>query len=221
MHRKLGVLWGFLVFIFVPILAMDGLSETTGFHCMTQYSMRLNRWLHGEPRPTQPPFDLTVLDEEGNEAAYYEPGKIYTIRLVGYVHYRGLLIQPRLCDEHGFTIGSLRGGRFLEDKNWGLYGLRFQRCSHWNMDDDSVTHADDDKKFLSVIKWTTDRDVGNVQFMITIASEDDVYWERWRPYSGFLQSISQKVSPSKVIKEVFVDEKSAFKIYSSSSDAKS
>lgn len=85
--------------------------------------------------------------------------------MVGYVHYRGLLIQPRLCDEHGFTIGSLRGGRFLEDKNWGLYGLRFQRCSHWNMDDDSVTHADDDKKFLSVIKWTTDRDVGNVQFM--------------------------------------------------------
>lgn len=99
MHRKLEVLWGFMVFIFVPILAMDGLSETTGFHCMTQYSMRLNRWLHGEPRPTQPPFDLTVLDEEGNEAAYYEPGKIYTSMILIDLDLDNQIFSPfgRLC----------------------------------------------------------------------------------------------------------------------------
>lgn len=50
-------------------------------------------------------------------------------------------------------------------------------------------------------------------FRLTIASEDDVYWERWRPISGFLQPISQKDKPSKVVKEVFADEKGAFEQY--------
>uniref|UniRef100_A0A914QPH4 Uncharacterized protein n=1 Tax=Panagrolaimus davidi TaxID=227884 RepID=A0A914QPH4_9BILA len=59
-------------------LAADPLYETSGFHCKSKLSMRLDRRLHGEPRDAPPPFDVQVLDEEGHQTEYYEPGKIYT-----------------------------------------------------------------------------------------------------------------------------------------------
>uniref|UniRef100_A0A914QER2 Reelin domain-containing protein n=1 Tax=Panagrolaimus davidi TaxID=227884 RepID=A0A914QER2_9BILA len=192
-------------------LAADPLYEMSGFHCKSKLSMRLDRRLHGEPRDAPPPFDVQVLDEEGHQTEYYEPGKIYTIRLIGYQYYRGLLLQPRLCDEHGFVIGSLRGGRFLETPDWIQYGIRLQECDMKYPLEDSVTHADDSRKFVTQVQWTAERDIGNVQFMFTIVSENDVYWERWRPRSGFLQPIYSKQFPSEILRQVFYNEKYALK----------
>lgn len=135
----------------------------------------------------------------------------FSVRLIGYTHYRGLLLQARLCDEHGFVIGSLRGGRFLETPSWIEYGLRLQECDTRYPQQDSVTHSDDSRKFVSQVQWSTNRDVGNVQFVLTIASENDVYWERWRPRGGFLQPLKNKDQPSRILKQVFYNEKYALK----------
>uniref|UniRef100_A0A914Z6D9 Reelin domain-containing protein n=1 Tax=Panagrolaimus superbus TaxID=310955 RepID=A0A914Z6D9_9BILA len=212
--------------IFGISVAMEPLYESSGFHCKTKLSMKLDRKLHGEPRDAPPPFDVQVLDEEGHQTEYYEPGKIYTIRLIGYQYYRGLLLQPRLCDEHGFVIGSLRGGRFLETPDWIQYGIRLQECDMRYPLEDSVTHADDSRKFVTQVQWTAGRDVGNIQFMFTIVSENDVFWERWRPRSGFLQPIYSKQFPSEILRQVFYNEKSALKFLagkftSSSQESKS
>ncbi|KAK5982506.1 hypothetical protein GCK32_014415, partial [Trichostrongylus colubriformis] len=37
------------------------------------------------------------------------------------------------------------------------------------------------------VLWTTDRDIGAVQFLLTVAAEDELYWERWRPRTGFIR----------------------------------
>ncbi|CAG9531846.1 unnamed protein product [Cercopithifilaria johnstoni] len=167
------------------------LTEFSGFHCMMRHSMRMNRAVHGKPQETSPPFEFHFMDAKGYETRYYEPGKIYTIRLIGFVHFRGLLLQGRLANENGFLIGSLKGGRFIENENWETFGIRMQDCnsrgSSWQ---DSVTHSDDSQKFIVQLEWTTNKDIGAVQFMLTIAEEDEIYWERWRPKNGFIIPIT-------------------------------
>ncbi|TMS35513.1 hypothetical protein L596_002904 [Steinernema carpocapsae] len=197
----------------LPYLVSSSLVEMSGFHCMMRHSMRLNRRIHGNPKEGTPPFDLRVFDELGRETTFYEAGKTYTIRLVGFKHYRGLLLQARLCDDNGFLIGSLKGGRFIEGSNWENYGIRLQQCDPHMQTNDSVTHADDSRKFLTQLHWTTSEDIGNVQFMVTICEENEVCWERWRPRSGLLQPHSRKFSSrSPIIDQVFTDEKVAMKI---------
>ncbi|VDM97871.1 unnamed protein product, partial [Onchocerca ochengi] len=142
------------------------LTEFSGFHCMMRHSMRMNRVIHGKPQETSPPFEFHFMDDRGYETRYYEPGKIYTIRLTGFVHFRGLLLQARLTNENGFLLGSLKGGRFIENENWKTFGIRMQDCNpHGSSWEDSVTHIDDSKKFIAQLEWTTDKDIGAVQFM--------------------------------------------------------
>ncbi|KAL3993566.1 EGF-like domain family protein [Acanthocheilonema viteae] len=176
------------------------LTEFSGFHCMMRHSMRMNRAVHGKPQEISPPFQFLFMDAKGYETRYYEPGKIYTIRLVGFVHFRGLLLQGRLANEDGFLLGSLKGGRFIENENWETFGIRMQDCSPRGSSlQDSVTHSDDSEKFIVQLEWTTDKDIGAVQFMLTIAEEDEIYWERWRPESGFIIPISWKGKDLNVI----------------------
>lgn len=190
-----------------------GLTEFSGFHCMMRHSMRMNRLVHGEPQQTEPPFEFHFQDDQGHETQYYEPGKIYTIRLIGFVHFRGLLLQARLTNENGFLLGSLKGGRFIESKKWETFGIRMQDCDQTGLSwQDSVTHADDSRKFLVQLEWTSDKDIGAVQFMLTIAEEDEIYWERWRPQSGFIMPITWKGKHINIINEVFTDEKAATKL---------
>ncbi len=87
------------------------------------------------------------------------------VRISAPIHYRGLLIQPRLADANGFLIGSLTGGRFIEDESWSDYAIRFQTCYGHHLSNDSITHSDERKKFLTQIRWTTDVDIGAVQFL--------------------------------------------------------
>uniref|UniRef100_A0A7E4UYZ3 Reelin domain-containing protein n=1 Tax=Panagrellus redivivus TaxID=6233 RepID=A0A7E4UYZ3_PANRE len=202
---------GLAVFCVAAASAGQPLIENSGFHCKSKYSMRLDRRLHGAPRDGPPPFELQVLDEEGRQTEYYEPGKIYTVRLIGYTYYRGLLMQARLCDDHGFVIGALRGGRFLETPDWLHYGIRIQECDLRYPTEDSVTHADDSRKFVTQVQWTTNRNIGNVQFMLTIAAENDIYWERYRPRGGFLQPMANRGKPSQILRQVFFNEKYALK----------
>ncbi|VBB25581.1 unnamed protein product [Acanthocheilonema viteae] len=165
-----------------------------------RHSMRMNRAVHGKPQEISPPFQFLFMDAKGYETRYYEPGKIYTIRLVGFVHFRGLLLQGRLANEDGFLLGSLKGGRFIENENWETFGIRMQDCSPRGSSlQDSVTHSDDSEKFIVQLEWTTDKDIGAVQFMLTIAEEDEIYWERWRPESGFIIPISWKGKDLNVI----------------------
>uniref|UniRef100_A0A8R1E1F0 Reelin domain-containing protein n=1 Tax=Caenorhabditis japonica TaxID=281687 RepID=A0A8R1E1F0_CAEJA len=115
-----------LLSILVPTaVTTDGfkeLYETTGFHCYSRDSMRLPRHLHGKPQTTDPPFDLSVLDQNGKKVDSYKVGEIYTVKLEAYVHFRGLMLQPRLCTPSGAIIGSLRGGKFIEDFRFETYG---------------------------------------------------------------------------------------------------
>ncbi|KAE9417700.1 hypothetical protein Angca_000749 [Angiostrongylus cantonensis] len=140
------------------------LLEVSGFHCKHQNSMRLDRSLHGRPHKTTPPFEFYVIDEEGDESDTYEPGKIYRLRLVGYIHFRGLMIQARLTTPSGFLIGSLRGGRFILDDRTDIFGIQHHICDN-SQSNNSLTHATNSKKFLVEVEWTTDRDIGSVQFM--------------------------------------------------------
>lgn len=88
-----------------------------------------------------------------------------SVRLVGFVHYRGLLLQSRLTNENGFLLGSLKGGRFIETPAWSNYGIRLQECDLRALTADSVTHSDDSRKFITQLEWTSDKDVGAIQFM--------------------------------------------------------
>ncbi|VDK27320.1 unnamed protein product [Gongylonema pulchrum] len=187
------------------------LTENSGFHCMTRHSMRLNRAVHGEPQKTLPPFEFHFVDTKGHDTSYYEPGKIYTIRLIGFVHFRGFLLQARLTNENGFLLGSLKGGRFIESKNWETFGVRMQKCDRRSLSwQDSVTHSNDSRKFIVQVEWTADREIGAVQFLLTIAEEDEIYWERWRPQTGFIMPTSWRGKHINIIQEVFNDEKAAF-----------
>lgn len=170
-----------------------GLYETSGFHCYSRDSMRLPRHLHGKPQTTDPPFDLSVFDSSGKRVESYEVGKIYTVKLEAYVHFRGLMLQPRLCTPSGAIIGSLRGGKFIEDDQFETHGLIFHQCGRL-ITNDSLTHTTDDKKFLAEAKWQATHDVGNVQFVATIATENVLYWERWRPRHAFLKGPYQRYS---------------------------
>uniref|UniRef100_A0A158Q5I4 EGF-like domain-containing protein n=1 Tax=Dracunculus medinensis TaxID=318479 RepID=A0A158Q5I4_DRAME len=154
-----------LVVTAVLFYLTTGLAELSGFHCMMRHSMRMNRRIHGPPQITAPPFQFQVLDDKGREVRFYEPGKVYTIRLVGFVHLRGLLLQSRLTNENGFLLGSLKGGRFIENRNWVNYGVRLQECDMKTSTADSVTHSDDSRKFLIQVQWTTEKDIGAVQFI--------------------------------------------------------
>lgn len=89
----------------------------------------------------------------------------HLVRLVGYVHFRGILLQSRLANENGFLLGSLKGGRFIETKKWENFGIRMQNCDLHYKIDDSVTHSDDSRKFLVQLQWVADKDLGAVQFM--------------------------------------------------------
>ncbi|PIC43590.1 hypothetical protein B9Z55_004268 [Caenorhabditis nigoni] len=170
-----------------------GLYETSGFHCYSRDSMRLPRHLHGRPQTTDPPFDLSVFDSSGKRVESYEVGKVYTVKLEAYVHFRGLLLQPRLCTPNGAIIGTLRGGKFIEDEQFETHGLIFHQCGRL-VTNDSLTHTSDDKKFLAEAKWHAQHDVGNVQFVATIATENVLYWEKWRPKHAFLKGPYQKWS---------------------------
>uniref|UniRef100_A0A914WU49 Reelin domain-containing protein n=2 Tax=Plectus sambesii TaxID=2011161 RepID=A0A914WU49_9BILA len=175
----------------------------SGFHCMMQHSFKMNRKTHGPPRMTEPPFEFNVEDENGTFIKYYEPGKIYIAKLIGPIHFRGILIQPRLTDQNGFLIGSLKGGQFIEEEIWDHYGIRFQECDTSFHANDSVTHKNDFKKFITKIRWITDRDVGPVQFLMTIAQDNDVYWERWRPRSGFILPESLRNTDIRIVDTIF------------------
>uniref|UniRef100_A0A915AJI5 Reelin domain-containing protein n=1 Tax=Parascaris univalens TaxID=6257 RepID=A0A915AJI5_PARUN len=182
---------------------------------MMRHSMRMNRRVHGPPQKSAPPFEFHFLDSDGRKTSYYEPGKIYTVRLVGFVHYRGLLLQSRLTNENGFLLGSLKGGRFIETPAWSNYGIRLQECDLRALTADSVTHSDDSRKFITQLEWTSDKDVGAIQFMLTIAEEDEIYWERWRPRSGFIQPFSFRGKKITIINEVFTDEQAAMRLAAS------
>ncbi|EYB99232.1 hypothetical protein Y032_0124g1234 [Ancylostoma ceylanicum] len=172
----------------------------SGFHCKHASSMRLDRELHGEPHITTPPFEFSIVDDKGNAVEYYTPGEIYKVRLVGYIHFRGFMIQSRLCTPEGYTIGSLRGGRFILGNSADIFGVRYQRCDD-SQSNDALTHTDSSKKFLVEVQWTTERDVGAVQFMLTVAAEDELYWERWRPRNGFIRPRAEK--EGKVVETLF------------------
>ncbi|CAL2031806.1 unnamed protein product [Caenorhabditis brenneri] len=176
-----------------PAHIFKGLYETSGFHCYSRDSMRLPRHLHGKPQTTDPPFDLSVFDSSGKRVESYEVGKIYTVKLEAYVHFRGLMLQPRLCTPSGAIIGTLRGGKFIEDEQFETHGIMFHQCGRL-VTNDSLTHTGDDKKFLAEAKWQATHDVGNVQFVATIATENVLYWERWRPKHAFLRGPYQKYS---------------------------
>ncbi|CAJ0605303.1 unnamed protein product [Cylicocyclus nassatus] len=96
------------------------------------------------------------------------------------------MIQSRLCTPEGYMIGSLRGGRFIIGNNGDIFGVRYQKCDDSDSND-ALTHADSNKKFLLEVQWTAERDIGAVQFMLTVAAEDELYWERWRPRNGFIR----------------------------------
>ncbi|WKX95245.1 hypothetical protein Q1695_012027 [Nippostrongylus brasiliensis] len=70
-------------------------------------------------------------------------------------------------------------------------GVTYRSVRHQYCDDsqsnDTLTHSDNKKKFLVEALWTTERDIGAVQFLLTVAAEDVLYWERWRPRSGFIR----------------------------------
>ncbi|EGT51816.1 hypothetical protein CAEBREN_08942 [Caenorhabditis brenneri] len=176
-----------------PAHIFKGLYETSGFHCYSRDSMRLPRHLHGKPQTTDPPFDLSVFDSSGKRVESYEVGKIYTVKLEAYVHFRGLMLQPRLCTPSGAIIGTLRGGKFIEDDQFETHGIMFHQCGRL-VTNDSLTHTGDDKKFLAEAKWQATHDVGNVQFVASIATENVLYWERWRPKHAFLRGPYQKYS---------------------------
>lgn len=176
-----------------PAHIFKGLYETSGFHCYSRDSMRLPRHLHGKPQTTDPPFDLSVFDSSGKRVESYEVGKTYTVKLEAYVHFRGFMLQPRLCTPSGAIIGSLRGGKFIEDDQFETHGIMFHQCGRL-VTNDSLTHTGDDKKFLAEAKWQATHDVGNVQFVATIATENVLYWERWRPRHAFLRGPYQRFS---------------------------
>lgn len=46
----------------------------------------------------------------------------------------------------------------------GFSGIDFQECNYYKVND-TLTHKNDDKKFLVEANWTTEVDVGAVQFM--------------------------------------------------------
>ncbi|ETN74635.1 hypothetical protein NECAME_03948 [Necator americanus] len=123
------------------------LTEMSGFHCKQLSSMRLDRQLHGKPHITTPPFEFSVVDDKGTPIEYYTPGEIYKVRLVGYIHFRGFMLQTRLCTPEGYTIG-----------------VRYQNCDD-SQSNDALTHSDGNKKFLVEVQWVAERDVGAVQFM--------------------------------------------------------
>lgn len=56
----------------------------------------------------------------------------------------------------------MRGGFFVEEPEWALYGLRFQTCPP--VYNNSVTHADWAEKQTVKLTWTTDRMLGHIQF---------------------------------------------------------
>lgn len=66
-----------IVATYILQAAKSDIMESTGFHCKNANSMRLDRKLHGSPHLTIPPFEFTVLDEDGNYVEYYEPGVNY------------------------------------------------------------------------------------------------------------------------------------------------
>ena len=103
---------------------------------------------------------------------------LFIVRIVGYVHFRGVLLEPRLCTSDGHLIGALRGGQFSAEEAWDEYGnflfrgpfiifplgIDFLECGYHELKD-AVTHKNDDKKFLVEANWKTEVDVGAVQFM--------------------------------------------------------
>ncbi|CAJ0959714.1 unnamed protein product, partial [Mesorhabditis belari] len=142
--------------------------------------MRLSRTLHGLPKKTKSPFTLNVIDKNGSPVEYYEVGEKYLVRVTGFVHWRGLIFQPRLAHSTGNLIGSLRGGHFEPTRDWDEF-----------------------------VFWVADRDVGPVQFMLTLASENDMYWERWRPRNGFILPIQERENVKKEIDERLFNDQNA------------
>ncbi|KJH50390.1 hypothetical protein DICVIV_03470 [Dictyocaulus viviparus] len=171
----LSITWIIVGFFVITIDKVKGqLLEMSGFHCKQQNSMLLDHSLHGSPHLTTPPFEFYVIDEDGNEVNMYEPGKIYR--------------------------SSLRGGRFIIEDKGDVFGVRYQDCDD-SQSNNSLTHSNNAKKFLLEIGWTTDHDIGAVQFLLTVAVENELYWERWRPRNGFLRSSSVPQVP--IIESLF------------------
>ncbi|CAI4224287.1 unnamed protein product [Auanema sp. JU1783] len=161
-----------------------------------QQSLRLDHRLHGKPRRGEPPIELTILDESGQVVNSYAPGEIYTVRLLGFEHFRGVLLQSRLSTNSGQIIGSLRGGQFIKTGQWSLYGVDYQNCNKYNSNN-SITHINDDKKYEMDLLWTAHRNLGSIQFILTISKENNEYWERWAPPSAFLKLRNNVTSATK------------------------
>uniref|UniRef100_A0AC35TL17 Reelin domain-containing protein n=1 Tax=Rhabditophanes sp. KR3021 TaxID=114890 RepID=A0AC35TL17_9BILA len=176
--------------LLVPLFSLTvlALHETKGYGCHIKQSLKLDKSLHGFPKKTEPPFEFHFIDAFGTHVKSYMPGQIYTIRLIGYERYRGFVIQSRASNGIGSMIGSLSEGRFVEDSLWSPLGIRFQGCSKSYPTLDSITHSNDKQKYITQAKWTTDKNVGPIQFIFTIAINDKVYWEKWTPKSGFILS---------------------------------
>uniref|UniRef100_A0A0K0E1Y5 Reelin domain-containing protein n=1 Tax=Strongyloides stercoralis TaxID=6248 RepID=A0A0K0E1Y5_STRER len=184
----------FIFYIFfLSLYGIESLLEYKGYNCETRQSLKLNKRLHGIPQKTNPPFIFQFINDNGKHVKTYEVKKNYTVRIVGFNRYRGFLIQARAADVKGNVIGSLTEGMFIEDKLWNKLGIKYQSCSKSYPTMDSVTHSNDKQKYITEVKWSTENEVGPIQFIITISINDKIYWEKWTPTSGL---IYPKIYPS-------------------------
>uniref|UniRef100_A0A0N4Z7S8 Reelin domain-containing protein n=1 Tax=Parastrongyloides trichosuri TaxID=131310 RepID=A0A0N4Z7S8_PARTI len=175
-----------LYILFISNDLIEGLLESKGYGCEMRQSMRLNKRLHGFPQKDQPPFIFQFINANGKHVKTYESNRNYTVRVVGFTRFKGFVIQARATDKEGSMIGSLTEGMFIEDHLWNKLGIQYQSCSKSYPTMDSVTHSNEKQKYIVEVKWRTERDVGPIQFLITIATNDKIYWERWVPISGLI-----------------------------------
>uniref|UniRef100_A0A0N5C4E5 Reelin domain-containing protein n=1 Tax=Strongyloides papillosus TaxID=174720 RepID=A0A0N5C4E5_STREA len=177
----------FLIYIFsISFVIVNGLVESKGYNCETRQSLKLNKRIHGLPQKNDPPFIFQFINSNGIHVKNYEVKQNYTIRIVGFSRYRGFIIQARAADIKGNVIGSLTEGVFMEDKLWDKLGIQYQSCSKQYPTMDSITHVNDKQKYITEAKWSTEREIGPIQFIMTIAINDKVYWEKWTPLSGLI-----------------------------------
>jgi hypothetical protein len=90
------------------------------------------------------------------------------VRLGSTVHFRAFVIQARLATKDGFIIGHLRAGQFLPSAAWNATGVQIQNCPP--VFDNSITNTNYEEKFLMEANWTSNVNLGPVQFLSVICS---------------------------------------------------